>query len=106
MDCRSDVGEAAVCQRRGPARRALCHDAIRAGGAADAQEFRQAGRADALRIHVEAVDAGHPEAVGVLLVSLIGLGSLIGRFGIGTVADRVGRMLSGWRSDSGEGSAT
>jgi len=41
-----------------------------------------------------AVDAGHPEAVGVLLVSLIGLGSLIGRFGIGAVADRIGRFAA------------
>ena len=41
-----------------------------------------------------AVDAGHPEAVGVLLVSLIGLGSLIGRFGIGTLADRIGRIAT------------
>ncbi|MBM3367846.1 MAG: MFS transporter [Betaproteobacteria bacterium] len=39
-------------------------------------------------------DAGHPEAFGVLLVSLIGLGSLLGRFAIGAVADRIGRMRS------------
>jgi MFS family permease len=41
-----------------------------------------------------AIDAGHPEAFAVLLVSLIGLGSLVGRFAIGTVADRIGRMRS------------
>jgi len=41
-----------------------------------------------------AVDAGHPESTAVLLVSLIGLGSLIGRFGIGAIADRLGRMNS------------
>jgi len=41
-----------------------------------------------------AMDAGHPESFAVLLVSLIGLGSLIGRFGIGTLADRFGRMRS------------
>ena len=41
-----------------------------------------------------AADAGHPEAVGVLLVSLIGLGSLVGRFGIGAFADRVGRIAA------------
>jgi predicted MFS family arabinose efflux permease len=41
-----------------------------------------------------AMDAGHPESFAVLLVSLIGLGSLIGRFGIGTIADRFGRMGS------------
>jgi len=41
-----------------------------------------------------AVDAGHPESFGVLLVSLIGLGSLAGRFAIGAFADRVGRMRS------------
>jgi MFS family permease len=39
-----------------------------------------------------AVDAGHPESVAMLLVSLIGLGSLVGRFAIGGVADRLGRM--------------
>ncbi len=41
-----------------------------------------------------AVDAGHPESFAVLLVSLIGLGSLAGRFAIGGIADRVGRMQS------------
>lgn len=41
-----------------------------------------------------ASDAGHPEAFGVLLVSLIGLGSLLGRFAVGAFADRVGRMRS------------
>jgi MFS family permease len=41
-----------------------------------------------------AVDAGHPESVAVLLVSLIGLGSLAGRFAIGSIADRLGRMHS------------
>lgn len=41
-----------------------------------------------------AADAGHSEAAGVLLVSLIGLGSLLGRFGIGALADRIGRLAS------------
>jgi MFS family permease len=41
-----------------------------------------------------AMDAGHPESVAVMLVSLIGLGSLAGRFAIGTIADRLGRMRS------------
>ena len=41
-----------------------------------------------------AVDAGHPESFGVLLVSLIGLGSLVGRFAIGSIADRFGCMRS------------
>jgi MFS family permease len=41
-----------------------------------------------------AVDAGHPETFAVLLVSLIGLGSLLGRFAIGSIADRFGRMRS------------
>jgi MFS family permease len=41
-----------------------------------------------------AVDAGHPESFAVLLVSLIGLGSLVGRFAIGSIADRFGRMQS------------
>lgn len=39
-----------------------------------------------------AMDAGHPESVAVLLASLIGLGSLAGRFAIGGVADRIGRV--------------
>jgi MFS family permease len=41
-----------------------------------------------------AVDAGHPHAFGVLLVSLIGLGSLVGRFAVGSIADYFGRMRS------------
>jgi MFS family permease len=41
-----------------------------------------------------AVDAGHPESFAVLLVSLIGLGSLVGRFAIGGIAERFGRMRS------------
>jgi MFS family permease len=40
------------------------------------------------------MDAGHPESFAVLLVSLIGLGSLAGRFAIGTIAERFGRMRS------------
>ena len=39
-----------------------------------------------------AVDAGHTAAQGVALVSLIGLGSLLGRFTIGGPADRLGRI--------------
>ena len=41
-----------------------------------------------------AMDAGHPESFAVLLVSLIGLGSLVGRFAIGSIAERFGRMRS------------
>jgi len=41
-----------------------------------------------------AQDAGYSEAQGVALVSLIGLGSLLGRFTIGGIADRVGRQPS------------
>ena len=41
-----------------------------------------------------AQDAGYTEAQGVTLVSLIGLGSLIGRFTIGGFADRLGRLPS------------
>ncbi len=41
-----------------------------------------------------ATDLGYAEAQGVALVSLIGLGSLIGRFGIGGLADRLGRVAS------------
>lgn len=41
-----------------------------------------------------AQDAGYSAAEGVTLVSLIGLGSLIGRFTIGGVADRLGRLPS------------
>lgn len=41
-----------------------------------------------------AQDLGYSEAQGVALVSLIGLGSLIGRFLIGPFADRLGRRTS------------
>ena len=41
-----------------------------------------------------ATDLGHPESAGVLLVSLVGLGSLVGRFAIGGLADRMGRLRS------------
>jgi MFS family permease len=41
-----------------------------------------------------AADAGHSDSVGVMLVSLIGLGSLAGRFAIGPFADRIGRMAA------------
>jgi MFS family permease len=39
-------------------------------------------------------DLGYSEAQGVALVSFIGLGSLIGRFTVGPIADRLGRRLS------------
>ena len=39
-----------------------------------------------------AVDAGYTAAQGVALVSMIGLGSLLGRFTIGGPADRLGRI--------------
>lgn len=41
-----------------------------------------------------AQDLGYDRAAGVTLVSLIGLGSLVGRFAIGGFADRVGRQAS------------
>ncbi|HYG54738.1 MAG TPA: MFS transporter [Burkholderiales bacterium] len=41
-----------------------------------------------------AQDAGYSRTEGVTLVSLIGLGSLVGRFTIGGVADRLGRRAS------------
>jgi MFS family permease len=41
-----------------------------------------------------AQDAGYSEAQGVTLVSLIGLGSLLGRFGVGGIAGRLGRLPS------------
>lgn len=41
-----------------------------------------------------AQDAGYTEAQGVTLVSLIGLGSLLGRFTVGPFADRLGRKAS------------
>jgi MFS family permease len=41
-----------------------------------------------------AQDAGHSAAEGVTLVSLIGLGSLLGRFTVGPFADRLGRRAS------------
>ena len=39
-----------------------------------------------------AVDAGYTPAQGVALVSLIGVGSLLGRFFVGAPADRLGRL--------------
>lgn len=41
-----------------------------------------------------AVDAGHAESFGILLVSLIGVGSLVGRFASGGIAGRVGSLRS------------
>ena len=41
-----------------------------------------------------ATDAGYSEAQGVALVSLIGVGSLLGRFTVGVPADRFGRLPS------------
>jgi MFS family permease len=41
-----------------------------------------------------ALDAGLSEAQGVSLVSLLGLGSLVGRFFVGGIADRLGRLRS------------
>jgi len=41
-----------------------------------------------------AQDAGYSAAEGVALVSLIGLGSLLGRFTVGALADRLGRVPS------------
>ena len=41
-----------------------------------------------------AVDLGYSAAQGVALVSLIGLGSLLGRFTVGPFADRLGRQAS------------
>lgn len=41
-----------------------------------------------------AQDAGYSQAEGVTLVSLVGLGSLFGRFAIGGFADRFGRQRS------------
>jgi len=41
-----------------------------------------------------AVDRGLPEAFGVLLVGLIGVGSVVGRFLLGGTADRIGRRFA------------
>ncbi len=41
-----------------------------------------------------AVDHGHSEAQGILMVSLIGVGSILGRFVLGGLADRLGRRRS------------
>jgi MFS family permease len=41
-----------------------------------------------------ALDAGLSEAQGVSLVSLLGLGSLLGRFFVGGIADRLGHLRS------------
>jgi MFS family permease len=43
-------------------------------------------------ISAAARDAGVPEAQAVGLVGLIGIGSLVGRFAIGWLADRLGRV--------------
>jgi MFS family permease len=43
-------------------------------------------------ISAAARDAGVPEAQAVGLVGLIGIGSLLGRFAIGWMADRLGRV--------------
>ncbi len=42
-------------------------------------------------------DHGHSEAFGAILIGLVGVGSVIGRFGLGGISDRIGRreMLSG-----------
>ncbi|MGB7479500.1 MAG: MFS transporter, partial [Burkholderiaceae bacterium] len=45
-------------------------------------------------ISAAARDLGIDEARAVGLVGLIGIGSLIGRFAIGTLADRIGRTLT------------
>jgi MFS family permease len=39
-------------------------------------------------------DRGYSDAQGVTLVSLLGLGSLLGRFGVSGIADRLGHMRS------------
>ena len=39
-------------------------------------------------------DQGHPEGTGAMLIGLIGLGSVAGRFALGGVADRFGRRRS------------
>jgi predicted MFS family arabinose efflux permease len=41
-----------------------------------------------------AVDHGMTKAFGVILIGLIGVGSLVGRLGLGGTADRMGRRLS------------
>jgi MFS family permease len=41
-----------------------------------------------------ALDQGHTEAFAVLLVGLIGVGSIVGRFLLGGIADRIGRRLA------------
>src|SRR6185503_13950414 len=41
-----------------------------------------------------ATDAGYSQAQGVALVSLIGVGSLLGRFTVGAPSDRIGRLPS------------
>ena len=51
-------------------------------------------------VHLGALRAGRramSEAQGVSLVSLIGLGSLLGRFAMGGVADRLGHACARWR---------
>jgi MFS family permease len=42
-------------------------------------------------------DHGHTEAFGAILIGLVGVGSVVGRFGLGGMSDRIGRreMLGG-----------
>ncbi len=97
-------GAAAAAIRNRPAGGARATDGLTLREAAGTRNFRVLYVTLALTgfgcfvplVHMGpyAVDAGHPESFAVLLVSLIGLGSLAGRFAIGSVADRFGRMQS------------
>ena len=108
-------GGAALLIDQSPHKRGLLPDGAVGGGAAAAPVLAGIGLRQALGtgpfwliflsamvtsfglfipfVHLSryAVDHGHSEAQGILMVSLIGVGSILGRFLLGGIADRLGR---------------
>ena len=96
---------------RDPARHGLASDGARAGAVPPGMSLGQAIRSPSFRwlyastvaagvsmfvpfAHLSAAarDAGIEETRAVALVGLIGIGSLLGRFALGALADRLGRL--------------
>src|SRR5690606_36913573 len=96
---------------RDPARHGLAADGAQAGTVAPGLSLLEAMRSPSFRslyaalmaasmsmfvpfAHLSAAarDAGIAETQAVALVGLIGIGSLLGRFGLGALADRLGRL--------------
>jgi MFS family permease len=96
---------------RDPARHGLAADGAQAGTVAPGLSLIEAMRSPSFRwlyaalmaasmsmfvpfAHLSAAarDAGIAETQAVALVGLIGIGSLLGRFGLGALADRLGRL--------------